>query len=82
MRRKASKTDAPTLGFVDTVKRRRASPSQTQREADVQRAAARGEWTPTEKDRSTVPSQSGPRDTTGIDPKGVIDESMTYLPRA
>jgi hypothetical protein len=75
-----SKTDAPTQGFIDTMKRRHVSPSQTQRAADIEQAEAEGEWTPTEKDDAR-PSQSKPSDASGVHAEGVVDESMEYMPR-
>ena len=80
-RRRVSKTDAPTLGMIDTLKRRHASPRETQREADIRQAQAQGQWVPTEKGETRFDNQSTPRDSTGINPQGVIDESMPYLPR-
>lgn len=78
----ASKTDAPTQGFVDTIKRRQASPPETQREADIRQAEEEGTWTPTEKDATRDKSQAKPEDSTGINPHGVVDETMQPLPRA
>lgn len=76
-----SKTDAPTTGIVDTIKRRHASTSNTQRETDIEQAEAEGGWTPTEKEATRDKSQSVPRDSSGIHPEGVVDESMRYMPR-
>jgi hypothetical protein len=81
-RRPVSRTDAPTLGFVDTWKRRHASPSETQRDADIEAALREGTWTPTEKDHSRIEGSVDPRDKSGINPSGVIDESMTNPQRA
>ena len=75
-----SKTDAPSLGMWDTIKRRVANSSQTQREEDVAAAEAADEWAPTGKE-SDVSRDATPRDTTGVNPEGVVDESMPYYPR-
>jgi hypothetical protein len=80
-RRRVSKTDAPSLGFVDTFKRRRASPPETQREADIRRAEAEGQWAPTQKERTRFENAPTPRDSTGVNPQGVVDESMLYQRR-
>jgi hypothetical protein len=79
--RRVSKTDAPSLGLVDTLKRRRASPSETQRQADVREAEAEGRWAPTQKDQTRFENSPGPRDSTGVNPQGVVDESMLYQRR-
>lgn len=81
-RRRVSRTDAPTLGFVDTWKRRRVNPPQTQREADVERAEQAGAWAPTAKADLRVPGDVLPADRSGVDPSGVVDESMTTPQRA
>ena len=75
-----SKTDAPTLGAWDTIKRRVANPSQTQREEDVAEAKEAGEWAPTEKE-SAVSQDTKPEDVSGVNPEGVTDESMPVYPR-
>jgi hypothetical protein len=80
-RRRVSKTDAPSLGLVDTLKRRHASPPETQREADIRQAEAEGQWAPTQKDRTRFENPPAPRDSTSINPQGVVDESMLHQRR-
>ena len=71
-----SKIDAPTQGVIDTMRRRQASPPETQREADIREAQEEGTWTPTEKEPQRRSNQATPRDFSGVNVHGVVDESM------